>query len=92
MLPAVERSEANKAPSEARLIKYIYIKKTAAKPPAERSEANKVPSAARLPERVQQLVCFSQGLSAACYIYSRTSIIAVGLLELSKRLDEATTI
>ena len=46
------RSEAIKAPSKARLIKYIYIKKTAAKPPAERSEANKVPSAARLPERV----------------------------------------
>ena len=88
--PLAERSEANKVPSEARLIKYIStytcntIKKTAAKPPAERSEANKVPSAARLPERVQQLVCFSQGLSAACYIYPRTSIIAVGLPELSQ--------
>ena len=52
MLPAAERNKANKTPSEVRLIKYIYIKKTAAKPPAERSEANKVPSAARLPERV----------------------------------------
>ena len=47
--PPAERSEANKVPSEARLINYIStytcntIEKTAAKPPAERSEANKVP-------------------------------------------------
>ena len=46
--PPTEQSEANKLPSEARLIKYIStytcntIKNTVAKSPTERSEANKV--------------------------------------------------
>ena len=52
--PPAEGSEANKVPSEARLMKYIStyacntIQKTVAKPPIERSETNKLASEPRL--------------------------------------------
>ena len=58
-----ERSQANKVPSEARLIKCIStyacntIKKTTAKPPAERSKANKVPSEAWLIKYISTYTC-----------------------------------
>ena len=58
-----ERSQANKVPSEAKLIKYIStytcntIKKTTAKPPAERSGANKVPCEARLINYISTYTC-----------------------------------